>query len=146
MVARLGTVTCTISMCWRTCLSASTIIYDHQISFSPLPNTVSKISVNMFKFARDVAYRCPDREKRTMLRERCDEAKEAFDRFNLTAATVDMEILVACWSRLLLAIDLVGPLPDGDPLGAGRLRLPTTGTFDHDPDIHDVIQKLTQAA
>lgn len=102
--------------------------------------------MNTFKLARDLARRCPDRDKRTMLRERCDEAKEAFDRFAISAAIADMELLVARWSRLLLAIDLVGPMPDGDPLGAGRLRLPTTGTFDHDPDIHDVIQKLTAAA
>lgn len=99
--------------------------------------------MNVFKFARDVARRCPDRDKRTQLVERCDEAKEAYDRFCISASAADMEVLVARWSRLLLAVDLVGPLPDGDPKGAGRMRLPTTGVFDHDPDILDVIQKLT---
>jgi hypothetical protein len=99
--------------------------------------------VNTFKHAREVARHCTDREKRLMLVERCDEAKEAFDRFAITAARADMEVLVARWTRLLLALDLVGALPDGDPTSAGRLHLPATGSFDHDPDIHEV---LTRAA
>ena len=100
-------------------------------------------AVNTFKFARDLARRCPDRDKRLQLVERCDECKEAFDRFCITADTADMQVLVARWTRLLVAIDLVDPLPDGGPVGAGRLRLPAPETFSHDPDIYDVIQKLT---
>lgn len=102
--------------------------------------------MNMFKYAREIAYHCTDRDKRMQLRARTNEAQEAFDKFTISADRADMEVLVARWSRMLLAIDLVGPMPDDDPSGAGRLRLPTTGVFDHDPDIHDVIQKLTAAA
>lgn len=98
--------------------------------------------MNTFKFARDVARRCTDREKREQLVERCDEAKEAFDRFAISAAVPDMEILVARWTRLLLAIDLVGPMPSHDPTSAGRLQLPTTGTFEHDPDIHEILRQV----
>lgn len=98
--------------------------------------------MSLFKEAREIARACTDKDKRVMLRERCDEAKEAFDRFAITAAVPDMEVLVARWSRLLLAIELVGPMPSGDDTSAGRLRLPSTGHFDHDPDIHEVLRNV----
>ena len=96
---------------------------------------------NMFRFAREVALHCKNKELRDALRARTDDCKEDFDRFCISASHADMELLVASWSRLVLALDTVGPLPDGDPTSAGRLKLPTTGSFVHDPDIHEVLTK-----
>lgn len=102
--------------------------------------------MNIFKDARLIARHCLDKTKRERLVERCDEAKEVFDRFAISASSDDMEHLVAAWTRLLVAMDDCGPWRGGEPSGAGRLRLPATGAFDHDPDILDVIQNLTAAA
>ena len=97
--------------------------------------------MNTFKYAREVARHCVDWKKREQLRERTDEAQAAFEKFMQSVSTDDMEIFVARWTRMLLAIDLVGPLPGGDPSSAGRLKLPSTGSFEHDPDIHEILRK-----
>ena len=100
---------------------------------------------SLFMYAREVASHCTDWAKRTQLRSRTNEAQAAFNIFRDTASRDAMEILVARWTRMLIAIDTVGPMPDGDPTSAGRLKvpltLPSTGPFDHDPDIHEVLTK-----
>jgi hypothetical protein len=106
--------------------------------------------MNTFKHAREAMRFCTDKVKREQLRERTDEAQEAFDRFTVSASRDDMQILVACWTRMLIALDRVGPCHSPVPSGAGRLRpplkLPSTGDFEHDPDIYDVVKKLTKVA
>ena len=97
--------------------------------------------MNTFKDARLAVRHCTDRVKREQLVERTDEAQAAFNIFVDTASRDAMQILVACWTRMLIALDRVGAMPDGDPTSAGRLKLPSTGSFEHDPDIHEVLTK-----
>jgi len=102
--------------------------------------------MNIFKHCRETIRSCTNKENRDELRARTDEAKGAYDLFVVSADPADMERLVAQWTRMLVALDRCEPLPSGDPAGAGRLHLPATGSFDHDPDILAVIEKLRVAA
>ena len=79
------------------------------------------INASVFKEARDIALHCKDARKRAWLRSACDECKEVFDRFTISASVADMELLVCMWTRLLTAIAAVAPLTPPDP-PAGRLR------------------------
>lgn len=102
--------------------------------------------MSIFKEARLIARHCTDKDKCHALKTRTDTAQAAADMFHLNPCRGTMEELVGAWTRFLIALNAVGPYGGGDGSGAGRLRLPGTGTFNHDPDIHDVLEKLTQAA
>lgn len=80
--------------------------------------------MNIFLEARTAARHCNDTAKKTRLVERTDICKETFDRFAISASRRDMELLVADWTRMLIALAAVRSAPDpGQPVG-GRLRAP----------------------
>lgn len=79
---------------------------------------------NVFREAREIARWCIFPERREQLRQRVDECKEIFDRFNISASREDFSELVACWTRMLLAIELVGPWVDGPSPRGGKLPVP----------------------
>lgn len=67
---------------------------------------------------------CTSPTRRDILRSRCDECKEVFDRFNISASREDFRHLVARWSRLILAMDACGPYVDGGGAQGGKLPRP----------------------
>jgi hypothetical protein len=81
-------------------------------------------SDNLFREARNIAMFCTSPTRRDILRLRCDECKETFDRFNLSASKLDFEELVGRWTRLLLAMDACGPYVDGGTTVGGKLPAP----------------------
>jgi hypothetical protein len=80
-------------------------------------------NASMFKAARAVADNCKDKTRRDILRARVDLCRADFDRFSVSASQVDMEQLVASWTRMLLAVAAVDPL-GGEPAGAGKVPVP----------------------
>lgn len=67
---------------------------------------------------------CVNPLHRDILRQRTDECKEVFDRYNLSASREDFELLVGRWTRLLLAIKAASPWTGGTPAQGGRLPVP----------------------
>lgn len=84
---------------------------------------------NVFREAREIARYCIFPERREQLRQRVDECKETFDRFHLSASKLDMEELVARWTRMLLAIDAVGPYVNGPTTNGGKAPVPADMDF-----------------
>lgn len=78
---------------------------------------------NVFKEARLIAAHCTSKERRDILRARIDECKEHYDIFCISPTRNGMLELVALWTRLLRAMDAVGPIGTPDP-PAGRLKPP----------------------
>lgn len=78
---------------------------------------------NVFKEARLIARHCVSLERRDILRARIDDCKEHYDIFCLSPTRNGMLELTASWTRMLLAIDAVGPIGTPDP-PAGRLPAP----------------------
>lgn len=68
--------------------------------------------------------RCLNTPVKERLKDRTDECKEIFDRFNISASREDMQQLVATWSRMLLAMDAAGPWVFGPSTPGGRLPVP----------------------
>lgn len=79
---------------------------------------------NVFREARTIALYCIFPERRDALRARVDECKEVFDRFNISASREDFQELVGAWTRMLLAMDAVGPYVKPPPVTGGRLHAP----------------------
>ena len=79
---------------------------------------------NVFREARTMAMHCVYPAQGAILRERADECKEVFDRFNISATREDMELLVARWTRLLIAIKATAPFVSPPPATGGRLPVP----------------------
>lgn len=79
---------------------------------------------NVFREARLIARHCIFPERRENLRQRVDECKEHFDRFSISASREDMLSLVASWTRMLLAMDAVGPFLGDPPESGGRMPVP----------------------
>ena len=82
-------------------------------------------NANVFREAREIARHCIFPERRERLREHVDTCKEVFDRFNLSASREDFQELVGAWTRMLLAIELVGPWVDGPSRGGGAMPVPS---------------------
>jgi hypothetical protein len=80
---------------------------------------------NVFREAREIARCCTLPSYRDVLRNRVDEAQEAFDRFHVSASKVDFEELLAKWTRMLLAIDAAKPFVGPPPSNGGSLPIPT---------------------
>jgi hypothetical protein len=78
---------------------------------------------NVFKEGRLIARHCVSAERRDILRARIDECKQDYDVFAIAPTRNGMLGLVASWTRMLMAMDAIGPIgtPD-DP--AGRLDKP----------------------
>lgn len=79
---------------------------------------------NVFREARTIAQYCIFPERRAILRQRVDECKEVFDRFNISASREDFQELVGKWTRMLQAMDAVGPFVGGPPPQGGALPIP----------------------
>lgn len=79
--------------------------------------------MNVFKEAREILRTSPDAERNAVLRAAVDTCKEAFDLFVIDATTTKMQELVGAWTRLVIAIDGMGPL-GGDATPAGRVPVP----------------------
>lgn len=93
--------------------------------------------MNIFLDARTAARHCNDTAKKTRLVERTDKCKETFDRFAISASRSDMELLVADWTRMLIALAAVHSTPGpGQPVG-GKAPLPEA------PDVEKVFERLT---
>jgi hypothetical protein len=80
---------------------------------------------NVFREARAIASHCIFPSRRDILRQRVDECKEVFDRFNISASREDFTELVGRWTRMLQAMDAVGPYIGGPAPGGGRLPVPS---------------------
>jgi len=78
---------------------------------------------NVFHEARLIARHCVSPERRDILRARIDECKAAYDVFAISPTRTGMLELVALWTRMLRAMDAVGPIGTPDP-PAGRLPKP----------------------
>lgn len=96
--------------------------------------------MSVFLEARTTARHCNDTAKKARLIARTDKCKETFDRFAISAARGDMELLVADWTRMLVALASCSADPDpGQPVG-GRLRAPQNlPTI----DVEAVFERLT---
>jgi len=81
---------------------------------------------NVFREAREIARHCILPERRDALRARTDECKEVFDRFNVSASREDFQELVGRWTRMLQAMDAVGPYIGPPPERGGRMSAPLT--------------------
>lgn len=79
---------------------------------------------SVFREARAIASHCIFPERRDILRRRIDECKEVFDRFNISASREDFQELVARWTRMLQAMDAVGPYVGGPAPGGGKMPVP----------------------
>lgn len=79
--------------------------------------------MNVFKEAREILRTSPDKARCNILRERVDACKEAYDYFCVSATTAAMQELLGHWTRLVLAINAMGPLAGDDP-PAGRCTIP----------------------
>jgi hypothetical protein len=80
---------------------------------------------NIFREARAIASHCIFPQRRDILRQRIDECKEVFDRFNISASREDFQELVGLWTRMLQAMDAVGPYIGGPSPGGGKMPIPT---------------------
>ncbi len=79
--------------------------------------------MSLLKEATDAARACTDARKRKALQERTDELRDAFGRFTISCNRADMLDLVATWSRVILALNSLPPLPEHGPNG-GRAPVP----------------------
>lgn len=79
---------------------------------------------NVFREARTIANHCLFRERRDDLRLKTDECKEVFDRFNISASREDFQELVGRWTRMLVAMDAVGPYVGPPPERGGHMPVP----------------------
>lgn len=80
---------------------------------------------NVFREAREIARWCIFPERRDLLRARTDECKEVFDRFNLSASREDFQELVGVWTRMLQAMDAVGPFVNNPAPCGGKMPVPS---------------------
>ncbi len=79
--------------------------------------------MSLLKEATEAARACSDTRKRKALQERTDELRDAFGRFTISCNREDMAYLVAAWSRVILALNSLPPLPEHGPNG-GRMAAP----------------------
>lgn len=79
--------------------------------------------MNVFKEAREILRTSPDAERNAVLRSAVDACKEAFDLFVVDATTARMQELVARWTKLVIALNGMGPL-GGDNSVGGRVSVP----------------------
>lgn len=79
---------------------------------------------NLFREARLAARHCIFPEQAKLVRDRTDECKAVFDRFNISASKRDFEELVAAWTRLLLALAALGPMATPPGSQGGALPVP----------------------
>jgi hypothetical protein len=84
---------------------------------------------SVFREARAIANHCISPERRDILRQRIDVCKEVFDRFNISASREDFQELVAHWTRMLRAMDAVGPYSGGPAPGGGKMPVPANVDF-----------------
>jgi hypothetical protein len=78
---------------------------------------------NVFHEGRLIARHCVSQERRDILRARIDECKAVYDVFALSPTRSGMLDLIAHWTRMLRAMDAVGPIGEPDP-PSGRLPKP----------------------
>lgn len=75
--------------------------------------------MSIFKEARGIAQHCKDPARQRMFRDVTDECKAVFDRFAISASQSDMELLIAMWTKLLIAMKHMPPVNPTDPLAGG---------------------------
>lgn len=79
--------------------------------------------MNLLREAREAAVKCPDLTKRRILRERTDALQDILGQFAISVSREDMLTLVGAWSRVIIALDALPPLPEHGPKG-GRQSIP----------------------
>ncbi len=79
---------------------------------------------NVFREARLIARHCIFPERRQQLNDAVDACKAVFDRFNVSASRADFQELVGLWTKMLIAMDAVGPWVGPPPVTGGRLPVP----------------------
>jgi hypothetical protein len=89
-----------------------------------VPDRPEAAAMSLIKDARIAAMYCVDHIKRRVLIERTDELQNIFGLFTVSCDQADMEQLVGAWTRVVIAMKNLPPLPEHGPKG-GRQPLPT---------------------
>ncbi len=81
------------------------------------------MEMSLLKEATEAARYCTDLVKRAALIYYTDCLRDVYGRFTISCSRADMSELVGAWTRVLLALNALDPLPEHGPNG-GRAPIP----------------------